>query len=235
MLQGTPVAAVDGNLTWRPSMTSRYHRFSLSFVGAMLALSACQSSEDGGSPSSVPDAQVAPDTRDGPSTDVAMPIDVADLLDVGAPLNPIDSGTVSHDAAKDRHTFSIPDGRQFTMVDYCLPVLPLSSQSGGCPADLDEAIAVARAARDASPASMGGCAEGWVYYWPQGPTLGWASACYYDTQSRQLVSVLSGSDTPSECIRSPEPNTAAFIANVYGRPVTCSYVPTVGFDAGGVD
>ena len=221
-------------------MMLRPRLFVLAFAGGMLALSACQSSDDGSTPSDVPDAKSSPDARDALAAsevpvDLATSQDVADFLDVGATPDAIDTGTGSYDAGKDRNTFTIPDGRRFTMVDYCLPILPLSSNRGGCPADLDQAIAAVQTGRDASQPTLSGCGSNLFVYLPHGPSLGWTSACYFDTASRQLVAVMSGSDTPTECIDSAEPDTAAFLAQVYGRYVTCPYTSPFSLDAGATD
>jgi hypothetical protein len=252
-------------------MTLRTRFLTLAFTGSMLALPACDSSDDG-APSSVTDAKMSPDARDGlavrdtsvapdapglpdagadvsavdgprpivdavpldaPAVDVAPSLDSTPRLDAGTLL---DLGAVPYDGGSvDRYTFTIPDGRQFTMVDYCLPIRPLSSRPAACATGLDDAIAAAQMRADAGRLSMWSCREGLVGYRPTGSGLGWGSTCYYDVTSRALVAVISGSDTLTECIGSPEPNSAAFAAEVYGRTVTCSSTDGLRLDAGSVD
>jgi hypothetical protein len=132
--------------------------------------------------------------------------------------------------------FTLPDGREISQVDYCLPILPLESGSRYCPATLDEAKAAAGNALDGGVPDGGlppegrpeisetlTCLQGpLVLYLPQGHTLGWGTSCYYDASSGQLLAVLAGTDTPTECVDSPTPNTASFIAFVYGQMVTCT-------------
>jgi hypothetical protein len=170
---------------------------------------------------------------DAPAVEVAPTIDSTPRLDVGSIVDlgaaPYDGGSV------DRYTFTIPDGRQFTMVDYCLPIRPLSSHPAECSTALDDAIADAQMHADAGRLSMWSCREGLVGYRPKGTGLGWGSTCYYDVSSRALVAVISSSDTLTECTGSPEPNTAAFAAEVYGRTVTCSSTDGLRLDAGSVD
>jgi hypothetical protein len=69
-------------------------------------------------------------------------------------------------------------------------------------------------------------------YLPFGPSLGWSAACYYDSQSGQLLAVTTGTDTTEECVDSPLPNTAAHVSGVYGQFTTCSWPGEISVDAG---
>jgi hypothetical protein len=112
-----------------------------------------------------------------------------------------DSGGPSADALAERYT-TWPDGHTFALVDYCLPVLPLSDSARFCPSSADEAIAIAASGVDGGPSMkprVYACAEPLIAY---APTVG--RSCFYDRLSRLLVSVVVGNDTPSECADSPE-------------------------------
>jgi hypothetical protein len=152
-----------------------------------------------------------------------------------APLQIVDGPSGEDGLTRpDGRYFTIPDGRQFLQVDYCLPVLPLSSGRLPCPPTLDGAKAALRSALDAGvldalppidgrPEMSEPCVEPVVAYLPYGGSLGWSTACYYDSNSGQLLSITAGSDTPTECVDSPAPNTASFTAQVYGQFVTCTW------------
>ena len=79
-----------------------------------------------------------------------------------------DSGGPSADASAERYT-TWPDGHTFALVDYCLPVLPLSDQERFCPSNVDEAIALALSGVDgglyATP-RVDACAEPLIRYAP---------------------------------------------------------------------
>jgi hypothetical protein len=187
------------------------------------------------------DAPIQPDapiqTPDAPIQGIDVPVQTVD-----APIQALDAPSeVDGPARLDGHYFSYPDGRQLLQVDYCLPILPLADGSRYCPATLDEAKAIARdaldgGALDAAPWETGRpqlsqpCVEPLGIFLPNGPSLGWGVACYYDANSGQLLSIVAGSDTTTECTRSPIPNTAAFVAQVYGLYPTCTWP---GADGGG--
>ena len=163
---------------------------------------------------------------DSPGSTMDSPFAVADV----AP------GSDGESAGIDGRYTTSPDGRQFLLVDYCLPILPLANGSRYCPITLDEAIASSRPGLDgglpgAHP-TIDRCLEPVVVYSPYGPSLGWGEACYYDSQSRQLISVTTGTDTPEECVGSPMPNTAAYVSSVYGQLVKCSWLGQIAVDAG---
>jgi len=139
------------------------------------------------------------------------------------------SGGPSADASAERYT-TWPDGHTFALVDYCLPILPLSDQQRFCPSNVDEAIAIVLSGVDGGPymtPRVYACAEPLIGY---SPYVG--RSCYYDRQSRLLVSVVVGNDTPTECADSPEHDTASFIYAVYGRLVACSHTDSKSLDAG---
>jgi hypothetical protein len=139
-----------------------------------------------------------------------------------------DSGGPSADASAEQYT-TWPDGHTFALVDYCLPVLPLSDSGRFCPSNADEAIAIASSGVDGgfnTTPRVYACAEPLIGY---APYLG--RSCYYDRQSRLLVSVSVGKDTPSECADSPEHDTASFTYAVYGRFVACSPPDSKSLDA----
>jgi len=152
---------------------------------------------------------------------------------IDTPVQSVDAPTsVDGPAELDAGYVSLPDGRQLMIVDFCLPILPLASGVRYCPATLDEAklavnIALDGGVVDASyspyglPGNLIPCAEPVVVYLPEG----WFSTagCYYNTSSGQLLSITIGWDTPTECVDSPIPNTAAWIAHVYGQHVTCTW------------
>jgi hypothetical protein len=209
-LEGTPVAGRRApNYLERELMNTRTRLLVLALACCPAAFSACRSSNDGGLLANSTDAEV--------------------VADAG-----VDVRTVEDSPRDTMYTMS-PDGHRLAIVDYCLPVLPLSSKPKVCPTSLDEATTAVDAGQDASSAFISECAEGLVVYSPYGWTLGWSVVCYYDPPSRALVAALAGTDTPTECTGSPEANTAAFVAQVYGRMVVCSPIRPLGIDASTVD
>ena len=175
-----------------------------------------------------------PELRDGAVPD-QLGADTAASADSPIDQQALDTPPSGEDGLTrlDGHYFTLTDGRQILQVDYCLPILPLSSGSQYCPATLDEARAALRSALDggvldAGPQMEGRpeisepCVEPLVVYLPHGRGLGWVTTCYYESNSGQLLSIIAGSETPTGCEDSPIPNTAAFIAQVFGQLVTCT-------------
>ena len=160
-----------------------------------------------------------------------------------APLQVVDAPIGDDGPARpDGRYFKTADGREMMLVDYCLPILPLESGSQYCPATLDDAEAALLAAfdggiPDARPYMEGipmierPCVEPLVVYLPYGRSLGWGAVCYYDESSGHLLSITTGSDTTTECVDSPIPNTVAFTARVFGQLVTCTYRQDTGGDS----
>jgi hypothetical protein len=132
-------------------------------------------------------------------------------------------------SSDDTHYSVMPDGRRIEIVDYCLPILPLQSGSAMCPANLAEAQAIVDVIQDggALDAAMRlfnsrirPCVEPIAVFIP----IEWASStvCFYDNTSGDLISITQGWDTPTGCPSEPRPDTAAFIAKVYGQKVECT-------------
>ena len=173
-----------------------------------------------------------------PSADAPFQVDAPSPRTDG-PIQTVDAPSGEDGLIQpDGHYYTITDGRRFLEVDFCLPILPLPSGSLDCPATLDDARAALRSAQDGGvldarplmdgrPEMSEPCAEPLVVYLPNGQSLGWGRACYYDARSGQLLSITAGSDTPTECVNSPIPNTAAFTAQVYGQHVTCTWPGSV--------
>lgn len=180
------------------------------------------------------------DAAPAPSPDANLPGDAAAAVEPDAPagtpdlptapgpdapFSPVDGPLLPGDA--------VGDGGPRVRVDYCLPILPLPTDGRDCPTTLDGARVLVTAALDggtldAAPWDIGratieACVEPVVMFLPRGRGLGWGVACYYGADSGQLLSIAKGTDTPTECLRSSVPNTAAFTYEVYGQYVKCSW------------
>jgi hypothetical protein len=186
-----------------------------------------------------PDAPAAPPDANWPDAPAPRELDApAAQSDAPNPLDAlignVDSPLGEDGARPDGHYFRQPDGRELLRVDYCLPILALPADGRDCPSTLDGARALVMIdALDGGSLDGGrwddgrpkleGCVEPLFVFLPRGRSLGWNVACYYAADSQQLVSIIEGTDTPTECPSSPVPNTAAFTYKVYGQYVRCAW------------